>query len=34
VLVIGAILTALALATGLIPRDTRTLGRAEHHSHV
>jgi MFS family permease len=34
VLVVGAILTALVLTTGLLPRDTRTLRRAEHRSHV
>jgi len=34
VMVTGAILTAIALATGLVPRDTRTLRRAEHGAHV
>lgn len=34
VLVGGAILTALVLALGLLPRETRMLRRAEHGSHV
>jgi len=34
VLVGGAILTALVLALGLVPRDTRMLTRASHGSHV
>jgi hypothetical protein len=34
VLVGGAILTALVLALGLVPRDTRMLRRTEHGSHV
>jgi hypothetical protein len=34
VMVTGAILTAIALATGLLPRDTRMLRRADHGSHV
>jgi MFS family permease len=34
VLVTGAILTGVAIALGLIPRDTRTLRRAEHEAHV
>jgi len=34
VLVAGAILTAIVLALGLIPRDTRTLTRATHRSKV
>jgi MFS family permease len=34
VLVGGALLTALVLALGLVPRDTRMLRRTEHGSHV
>jgi MFS family permease len=34
VMVTGAILTAVALAIGLLPRDTRMLERVEHGSHV
>jgi MFS family permease len=34
VMVTGAILTAIALAAGLLPRDTRMLRRAEHRLHV
>jgi MFS family permease len=34
VMVTGAILTAIALAIGLLPRDTRMLQRVEHLSHV
>lgn len=34
VMVTGAVLTAIALATGLLPRDTRMLRRAEHPSSV
>ena len=34
VMVTGAILTAVALAVGLLPRDTRMLRRVEHGSHV
>jgi MFS family permease len=34
VMVTGAILTAIALAAGLLPRDTRTLRRAEQGPHV
>jgi hypothetical protein len=34
VMVTGAILTAIAIAIGLIPRDTRTLTRATHRPHV
>jgi MFS family permease len=34
VLIGGAILTAVVLASGLVPRDTRMLRRAEHASHV
>jgi MFS family permease len=34
VLITGAIITAVALAVGLIPRDTRMLRSAEHGSHV
>ena len=34
VMVTGAILTAVVLAIGLLPRDTRTLRRVEHGSHV
>jgi MFS family permease len=34
VMVTGAILTAVALAIGLLPRDTRMLRRVEHGSHV
>jgi hypothetical protein len=33
-MVTGAILTAIAIAIGLIPRDTRTLTRATHGSKV
>jgi MFS family permease len=34
VMITGAILTAVALAVGLLPRDTRMLRRVEHGSHV
>lgn len=34
VMVTGAILTAIALAIGLLPRDTRMLRRVEHDSYV
>ena len=34
VIVVGAILTAVVLALGLLPRETRTLRRIEHGSHV